>query len=83
VTKNEVIGPQNRSLWLDVNGLRYQCGSTKTMVCGVAYPVHYPSQFISLPPDGIIYLAPPPRVWVGPKTQLYLREGQVIELDDQ
>lgn len=32
VTKDEVADPQNLGLWLDVNGKRFQDGSTRTMI---------------------------------------------------
>ena len=41
VTRDEVADPQNLNLWLEVDGHRYQNGSTKTMVFGVAKLVSY------------------------------------------
>jgi len=80
VTKDEVADPQNLSMWLDVDGHRYQNGSTKTMVYGVAHLVHYLSQFMSLQPGDIISSGTPPGVGLGQKPPVYLREGQVMEL---
>ena len=48
VTPDEVGDPQNLDLWLEVDGKRYQDGNTKTMVFGVAYLIHYLSQFFTL-----------------------------------
>ena len=41
VTRDEVADPQNLSLWLEVDGHRYQNGNTKTMVFSVAKLVSY------------------------------------------
>ncbi|MDC1216322.1 fumarylacetoacetate hydrolase family protein [Octadecabacter sp.] len=81
VTKDEVADPQNLSMWLDVDGHRYQNGSTKTMVYGVAHLVHYLSQFMSLQSGDIISTGTPPGVGLGQKPPVYLREGQVMELE--
>lgn len=80
VTKDEVADPQDLSMWLEVDGHRYQDGSTRTMVYGVAHLVHYVSQFMSLQPGNIISTGTPPGVGMGQKPQTYLREGQVMEL---
>src|SRR5258706_11697915 len=49
VTRDEVPDQQNLRLWLEVDGKRYQDGTTKTMVFGVAHLVSDLSPFISLP----------------------------------
>ena len=36
VTPDEIVDPQNLSMWLDVNGERVQDGSTRTMVYGLS-----------------------------------------------
>ncbi|MBC6438591.1 MAG: fumarylacetoacetate hydrolase family protein [Rhodobacteraceae bacterium] len=80
VTKDEVPDPQNLAMWLEVDGHRYQNGSTKTMVYGVAYVVSYISQFMSLHPGDIISTGTPPGVGMGQNPPQFLREGQVMEL---
>ncbi|MEM6610155.1 MAG: fumarylacetoacetate hydrolase family protein [Pseudomonadota bacterium] len=80
VTRDEVPDPQNLSMWLEVDGHRYQDGSTRTMVYGVAHLVSYISQFMSLHPGDIISTGTPPGVGMGQSPQTYLREGQVMEL---
>ncbi|HEX3847163.1 MAG TPA: fumarylacetoacetate hydrolase family protein, partial [Steroidobacteraceae bacterium] len=50
VTRDEIPDPQRLDMWLDVNGRRFQKGSTRTMVFGVAHLVHYISQFMPLDP---------------------------------
>ena len=80
VTKDEIADPQNLSMWLDVNGKRMQDGSTKTMVYGVAYLVHYISQFMSLMPGDVISTGTPPGVGLGMKPPIYLKEGDKVHL---
>lgn len=80
VTADEVGDPQNLSMWLEVNGKRYQDGSTKTMVFNVAFLVHYISQFMTLYPGDIISTGTPPGVGLGQKPPVFLRNGDVIRL---
>lgn len=80
VTKDEVPDPQDLAMWLEVDGHRYQDGSTRTMVYGVQHLVHYISQFMSLQPGDIISTGTPPGVGMGQSPQVYLRAGQVMEL---
>lgn len=81
VTKDEVKDPQNLNMWLDVDGKRYQNGSTQTMIFGVAHLVHYISQFMSLQPGDVISTGTPPGVGLGQKPNpIYLRPGQVMRL---
>jgi 2,4-didehydro-3-deoxy-L-rhamnonate hydrolase len=80
VTADEVPDPQNLHLWLEVDGHRYQDGSTATMVFGVAHLVSYLSRFMSLQPGDIISTGTPPGVGLGQKPPVYLRAGNVITL---
>ncbi|MEO6806580.1 MAG: fumarylacetoacetate hydrolase family protein [Edaphobacter sp.] len=80
VTTDEVPDPQALGLWLEVDGRRYQNGSTATMVFGVAHLISYLSRFMSLQPGDIISTGTPPGVGMGQKPPLYLREGNVMRL---
>ncbi|MET3598819.1 fumarylacetoacetate hydrolase family protein [Martelella mangrovi] len=81
VTRDEVEDPQNLPMWLEVDGHRYQDGSTKTMIFGVQHLVSYLSQFMSLQPGDIITTGTPPGVGMGQKPEpVYLKEGQTIHL---
>jgi 2-keto-4-pentenoate hydratase/2-oxohepta-3-ene-1,7-dioic acid hydratase in catechol pathway len=81
VTADEVADPQSLAMWLEVDGHRYQDGSTRTMVYGVRHLIHYISQFMSLHPGDIISTGTPPGVGMGQKPEpVYLRPGQVITL---
>lgn len=80
VTADEVPDPQNLSMFCDINGKRFQNGSTKTMVYGVRYLVSYLSQFMSLQPGDIISTGTPPGVGMGQKPPIYLKDGDTIHL---
>lgn len=80
VTADEVADPLDLSLWLTVNGKSYQNGSSKHMVYGPHFLVHYLSQFMSLQPGDIITTGTPPGVGMGQKPPVYLQPGDVVEL---
>ncbi len=80
VTKDEIADPQKLKMWLEVNGHRYQNGSTETMVYGVKYLVSYLSQFMSLHPGDIISTGTPPGVGLGQKPNIFLKAGDVMTL---
>lgn len=80
VTADEVPDPQDLAMFCDVNGKRFQNGSTKTMVYGVRYLVSYLSQFMSLQPGDIISTGTPPGVGMGQKPPVYLKDGDTIHL---
>jgi 2-keto-4-pentenoate hydratase/2-oxohepta-3-ene-1,7-dioic acid hydratase in catechol pathway len=80
VTTDEISDPQNLRLWLEVDGHRYQDGSTSTMVFGVAHLVSYISQYMSLQPGDIISTGTPPGVGLGQKPPVYLEIGNVMTL---
>jgi len=81
VTKDEVADPQNLAMWLEVDGHRYQDGSTRTMVYQVPFLVAYLSQFMSLQPGDIISTGTPPGVGMGVKPDpVYLKTGQTMKL---
>lgn len=54
-------------MFLDVSGQRMQTGSTKTMIFGVAFLVHYLRQFMALEAGDVITTGTPPGVGMGMK----------------
>ena len=81
VTRDEVADPQNLKMWLEVNGHRYQNGSTKTMIFGVRTLVSYISQFMSLQPGDVISTGTPPGVGEGVKpNSVFLHGGETMHL---
>jgi len=83
VTADEIPDPQALGMWLDVDGKRFQNGSTSTMVYGVAHLVSYLSHFMSLQSGDVISTGTPPGVGMGQKPPLYLRAGQTMRLGIQ
>jgi len=83
VTADEVPDPQRLALWLEVDGLRYQDGSTTTMVYQVPFLISYLSQFMSLQPGDVISTGTPPGVGMGQKPPVFLRAGQTMHLGVQ
>jgi 2-keto-4-pentenoate hydratase/2-oxohepta-3-ene-1,7-dioic acid hydratase in catechol pathway len=81
VTSDEVADPQQLSMWLEVNGKRYQNGNTRTMVFGVAHLVSYISRFMTLYPGDLISTGTPPGVGMGCKPEsVFLKINDKIEL---
>jgi 2,4-diketo-3-deoxy-L-fuconate hydrolase len=80
VTRDEVPDPQDLSLWLEVNGHRFQDGNTRTMVFGVTRLVSYISRFMTLYPGDLISTGTPPGVGLGMKPPLYLKPGDEMRL---
>jgi len=81
VSADEIADPQALDMWLDVNGKRYQNGSTRTMVFGVAQLVSYVSRFMTLYPGDLISTGTPPGVGMGQKpAPVYLKAGDEMRL---
>jgi 2-keto-4-pentenoate hydratase/2-oxohepta-3-ene-1,7-dioic acid hydratase in catechol pathway len=80
VTRDEVANCGALDLWLEVDGHRYQNGSTRTLVFGVPFLVSYLSRFMSLQSGDIISTGTPPGVGLGQKPPVYLRAGNVMRL---
>ncbi len=80
VTPDEVGAVDALRMWLDVNGVRRQDGSTATMLFKPTFLVHYLSQFMVLEPGDLINTGTPPGVGMGLKPPVYLQAGDVVEL---
>ena len=80
VTADEVPNPQDLRLWLDVDGVRRQDGTTANMIFSVARIVSYLSGLMTLHPADVIITGTPAGVGQGMKPPVYLRPGQVITL---
>ncbi len=83
VTADEVRNPQALALWLEVDGHRYQNGSTATMVYQVPFLISYLSQFMSLQSGDVISTGTPPGVGMGQKPPVFLHAGQTMRLGVQ
>jgi len=81
VTADEVGNPGKLAMWLDVNGVRMQTGSTKTMIFDIATIVSYCSMLMTLEPGDIITTGTPPGVGLGMKPNpVFLKPGDVMTL---
>ncbi|MEJ0092299.1 MAG: fumarylacetoacetate hydrolase family protein [Methylocella sp.] len=81
VTRDEVADPQNLAMWLTVDGVKRQDGSTRTMIFPVRFLVSYISQFMSLQPGDIISTGTPPGVGMGIKPEpIFLKPQQTMRL---
>ncbi|OIQ31532.1 MAG: 2-hydroxyhepta-2,4-diene-1,7-dioate isomerase [Roseobacter sp. MedPE-SWchi] len=80
VTRDEVANPQDLAMYLEVNGHRYQDGSTRTMHFDVATVISHLSQFMSLQPGDVISTGTPPGVGMGQRPEVYLKPGDEMEL---
>jgi ureidoglycolate lyase len=81
VTKDEIPDPQNLSLWCEVDGRRFQDGSTRTMIFGVAHLVSHLSRYMTLLPGDVISTGTPPGVGMGVKPEpVFLKPGNVMRL---
>lgn len=80
VTPDELGDYDNLAMWLEVDGHRYQNGTTATMVYKVPYLIAYCSRFMSLQPGDVISTGTPPGVGMGAKPPRFLRGGETMRL---
>lgn len=80
VTKEEIADIDNLRLWLSVNGKMMQDGTTANLIFKIPFLVSYVSQFMSLLPGDVISTGTPAGVGLGMKPNIYLKDGDVIEL---
>ncbi len=80
VTADEIPDPQQLDMFLEVDGKRFQNGSTRTMVYGVSKLVSYISHFMTLHSGDVISTGTPPGVGMGQKPPVYLRAGNRMRL---
>jgi len=80
VTPDEIGDVRALDMWLDVNGVRRQTGSTKTMIFDPYFIVHHLSQFLVLEPGDLINTGTPPGVGMGFAPPIWLQPGDVVEL---
>ena len=68
-------------MFTDLDGVRQQDGSTRTMIFGVKALVSYVSQCMTLHPGDVIFTGTPAGVGEGKKpTPVFLRPGQTLRL---
>ncbi len=80
VTKDEIKDPHNLRLWLSVNGTLMQDGNTDDLIFNIPFLVSYISQFMTLLPGDVISTGTPAGVGLGFTPNIFLKEGDVVEL---
>ena len=80
VTPDEIADVLALDMFLDIDGVRKQTGSTSTMIFSPTFIVHYLSQFLTLEPGDLINTGTPPGVGLGAKPPTYLKGGETITL---
>lgn len=80
VTADEVPDPHALSLWLEVDGRRFQDGNTGNMVFRIPKLISYLSEIMSLKSGDIISTGTPAGVGLGQKPPVFLRAGNVVRL---
>lgn len=81
VTGDEIADVQDLEIWLEVDGNRYQNGSTSEMIFNVAHSVAYISQYMTLNAGDVIITGTPAGVGNGMKPEpKFLRAGQNVVL---
>ncbi|MEW2165661.1 fumarylacetoacetate hydrolase family protein [Streptomyces sp. NPDC007084] len=81
VTADEVPRPQDLAIGARVNGAVVQDSSTKEMIFGIAETIAYLSRFMTLYPGDVIATGTPHGVGMGRDPQLWLRDGDVVEVE--
>lgn len=80
VTPDELQDIDSLDMWLDVDGVRMQSGSTATLIFKIPYLIAYCSRFMSLQSGDVISTGTPPGVGMGKKPPRYLHGGEVVTL---
>ncbi|MFF3172214.1 fumarylacetoacetate hydrolase family protein [Streptomyces sp. NPDC057900] len=81
VPASEVSDPQDLAISARVNGTTVQDSSTKEMIFGVAETISYLSRYMTLYPGDVIATGTPHGVGMGRTPQLWLRDGDVVEVE--
>jgi 2,4-didehydro-3-deoxy-L-rhamnonate hydrolase len=81
VTSASLPDPQNVPISLKVNGVTRQSSNTNDMIFTVAEIVSHLSQFMTLLPGDVIVTGTPEGVGLGMKPPLFLKRGDLVELD--
>ncbi|MBU6300964.1 MAG: fumarylacetoacetate hydrolase family protein [Verrucomicrobia bacterium] len=79
-TQDEIADVDHLRMWLKVNGVMKQDGTTSNLIFKVPFLVSYLSQFMSLLPGDVISTGTPAGVGLGFKPPQFLQPGDVVEL---
>ena len=79
-TPDEVPDPHALRMWLEVDGKRYQDGSSANMIFRIPHLISYLSGMMSLHPGDVISTGTPAGVGHGQQPARYLRPGNIVRL---
>ena len=78
--QDEITDVNDLRLWLYVNRGKMQDGNTANFIFKIPFLIFYISQFMSLLLGDVISTATPAGVGLGMNPQIYLKDGNVVEL---
>ena len=81
VTRDEVADPHKLAIKLRLNGQTMQDSNTNQLIFGVGELLAYLSQVFTLEPGDLIYTGTPPGVGFAKKPPLFLKGGDVVEVE--
>lgn len=81
VTRDEIPDPQQLGIQLRLNGEVMQKSSTSQMIFSVAHLIAYISQVITFEPGDILFTGTPPGVGQARKPPVFLKPGDVCEVE--
>jgi 2-keto-4-pentenoate hydratase/2-oxohepta-3-ene-1,7-dioic acid hydratase in catechol pathway len=81
VTTDEVPDPEKLGIRLRLNGQTMQDSNTNQLIFGVDELIAYISQVFTVEPGDLIYTGTPPGVGVARKPQVFLKGGDVVEVE--
>ncbi|KAM0483554.1 hypothetical protein ACHAPX_002045 [Trichoderma viride] len=80
VTGDVIKDPQALKIWTKLNGKTVQDGNTSDQIFGVRQMISFLSRGVTLMPGDVIFTGTPEGVGMGRKPQLWLKDGDVVEV---
>lgn len=81
VTADEIPEPENLRVQLRLNGQTMQDSSTKQLIFGIDRLISHMSGLFTLSPGDVIFTGTPPGVGMARKPQVFLKPGDVVEVE--
>jgi 2-keto-4-pentenoate hydratase/2-oxohepta-3-ene-1,7-dioic acid hydratase in catechol pathway len=81
VTSDDVPDPHSLGIRLRLNGQTMQDSNTKQMIFHAEDLIAYISQVVTLLPGDLIFTGTPPGVGIARKPQVWLKDGDVVEVE--
>lgn len=80
VTGNLIKDPQSLRIWTKLNGKTVQDGNTSDMIFSVRKTIAFLSRGTTLMPGDLIFTGTPSGVGMGRNPQVWLKDGDVVEV---